>query len=531
MIKQRSILFNYIPSTAFIVLFLIFSTNGLDAQPKYKTTKSGLKYHITSKVKKGIAVQPLHTVQILFTQTLLDGTPIASSVDPKNPLEFIYGNGEVLKGWEEAVSLMKIGEKGSFIIPPSLAYGEKKAGKIPANSTIKIDIELIGAYQTFYDPNSTNYISTASGLKYLIHNKKRTNESVKAGNYVVLHYTGYVIGADGKKKVFDASRKNSGASIIQCGVKKFINGLDEGILLGNVGDSITIIIPPALGYGAKANQLVPANSTLGFDIYIEKQINPFAEEPKEMIRKNGFSYGFIEKKSETNAKLNDIVKVNLVGYYKLSDGTSYIFESSHEKQLTQEFRLGNAIENPAWLYILQQCGKGDKVKFMMDPEIARSELKKLIPENVSVFFEFEIMDIQAPSFLPVEFVTPIKFDNGIKISLVNEGKGEALDSADVAFVHYTGFTIDSLGNKKVFDSSFDRGQAFKFTIGAGEVIKGWDKGLIGRKEEDQFRIEIPSELGYGKAGVPPLIFQDETLYFDMYIVKIFKSVVSNQNKD
>ena len=343
MIKQRSILFNYIPSTAFLVLFFIFSTNGLDAQPKYKTTKSGLKYHISSKVKKGIAVQPLHTVQILFTQTLLDGTPIASSVDPKNALEFIYGNGEVLKGWEEAVSLMKIGEKGSFIIPPSLAYGEKKAGKIPANSTIKIDIELIGAYQTFYNPNSTDYISTASGLKYLIHNKKRTNESVKAGNYVVLHYTGYVIGADGKKKVFDASRKNNGASIIQCGVKKFINGLDEGIMLGNIGDSITIIIPPALGYGAKANQLVPANSTLGFDIYIEKQINPFAEEPKEMIRKNGFSYGFIEKKSETNAKLNDIVKVNLVGYYKLSDGTPYIFESSHEKQVTQEFRLGNSL--------------------------------------------------------------------------------------------------------------------------------------------------------------------------------------------
>jgi peptidylprolyl isomerase len=166
----------------------------------------------------------------------------------------------------------------------------------------------------------------------------------------------------------------------------------------------------------------------------------------------------------------------------------------------------------------------------MDPEIARSELKKLIPEDVSVFFEFEIMDIQAPSFLPVEFVTPIKFDNGIKISLVNEGKGEALDSADVAFVHYTGFTIDSLGNKKVFDSSFDRGQAFKFTIGAGEVIKGWDKGLIGRKEEDQFRIEIPSELGYGKEGAPPLIFQNETLYFDMYIVKIFKSEVFSQNK-
>jgi FKBP-type peptidyl-prolyl cis-trans isomerase len=190
--------------------------------------------------------------------------------------------------------------------------------------------------------------------------------------------------------------------------------------------------------------------------------------------------------------------------------------------VTQEFRLGNSIENPAWLYILQQCGKGDKVKFMMDPEIARSELKKLIPEDVSVFFEFEIMDIQAPSFLPVEFVTPIKFDNGIKISLVNEGKGEALDSADVAFVHYTGFTIDSLGNKKVFDSSFDKGVPFEIQIGSGKVIKGWELGLLGRRENDQFRLEIPSDLGYGKRGVPPLIYQDETLYFDIYVAKTIK---------
>jgi peptidylprolyl isomerase len=519
MIKQRSILFDYIPSTAFLVLFFIFSTKGLDAKPKYKSTKSGLRYIISTKVKKGEKVQPLHTVQILFTQTLEDGTPIASSVDPNNPLEFIYGNGEVLKGWEEAVSLLKIGEKGSFIIPPSLAYGEKKAGKIPANSTIKIDIELIGAYQTFYNPNRTDYTSTASGLKYLIHNKKRSGEAVKAGNYVVLHYTGYVIGADGKKKVFDSSIKNKGGSNVQCGVKKLINGLDEGVMLGNIGDSISVIIPPKLGYGAKANKLVPANSTLGFDIYIEKQTNPFADEPKEMTRKEGFTYGFIEKKSESNAKLNDIVKVNLIGYYKLSDGTPYIFESSHEKKLTQEFRLGNSIENPAWLYILQQCGKGDKVKFMMDPEIARSELKKLIPENVSVFFEFEIMDIQAPSFLPVEFVTPIKYDNGIKISLVNEGKGEALDSADVAFVHYTGFTIDSLGNKKVFDSSFDRGTPMKVEIASTKIIKGWNYGLKGRKEGEQFRLEIPPAYGYGEKGFPPLISKNETLYFDMYIVK------------
>jgi FKBP-type peptidyl-prolyl cis-trans isomerase len=524
MIKQRSILFNYIPSTAILILilFFIFSINGLDAQPKYKSTKTGLKYNIITKVKKGAKVQPLHTVQILFTSTLEDGTPIASSADRNNPLEFIYGNGEVLKGWEEAISMMKIGEKGSFLIPPSLAYGDKKAGKVPPNSTIKIDIELIGSYKTFYNTERTDYTKTATGLKYITHNKKTSGEAVKAGNYVVIHYTGYVIEADGKRKVFDSSRKNKGSSIIQCGVKKFINGLDEGIMLGNIGDSITIIIPPALGYGAKANQLVPANSTLGFDIFIESQFNPLAESPKEMIRKEGFSYGFMEKKSEKNAVLNDVVNVNLIGYYLLPNGVPFIFESSYEKQQTQTFRLGRALENPAWLYVLQQCGKGDKVKFMMDPEIARSELKKLIPENVSVFFEFEIKDILPPSFLPVENIAAKDLGEGLKLILINEGIGEAIDSTDLVLVHYTGFTADSLGAKKVFDSSFDRGTPFKFVVGAGEVIKGWDKGLIGRKQNEQFRLVVPAELGYGKAGVPPLILQDETLYFDMFIVQVLK---------
>jgi FKBP-type peptidyl-prolyl cis-trans isomerase len=65
-------------------------------------------------------------------------------------------------------------------------------------------------------------------------------------------------------------------------------------------------------------------------------------------------------------------------------------------------------------------------------------------------------------------------------------------------------------------------------VGAGQVIKGWDKGLLGRKEQEQFRLKIPSELGYGKKGVPPLIMPDETLYFDLYILKILPPLTINE---
>jgi FKBP-type peptidyl-prolyl cis-trans isomerase len=506
-------------SKLLILLLLLCAVAKLYATPKYKTTNSGLKYIITQKVKKGKKPEPFQMVQIIYKSTLEDGTHIAASPDRNNPLEFIFGNNEVLKGWDEALSLLKIGEKGIFFIPPALAYGDKKVGKIPANSTIKIEMELIAAFPAFFDPFGKDYNSTESGLKYKIHNAKRSEEKVDAGNYVVIHYTGYTIDSQGNRTIFDNSRKNEAGSIVQCGVKKFISGLDEGILLGRIGDSISLIIPPALGYGAKANQLVPANSKLGFDIYIERQINPFLQGTLNMTEASGYKFGFFEKKSERNAQLNDLVTVNLTGYFLLANGAPYIFESSFEKQLTQTFRLGNAVENPAWLQVLQQCGTGDKVKLVLEPEMARTELKKLIPENVDVYFEFEILSVQAPSFLEINDSNTIDLGNGLKTTIVQEGDGFTLDSADYILVHYTGFTVDSLGNKKVFDSSFDKAKPFEVQIGMGKVIKGWDLGLKGRKENDIFRLEIPAELGYGKKGVPPLILQNETLYFDMFIVK------------
>jgi FKBP-type peptidyl-prolyl cis-trans isomerase len=505
-----------------IAVLICICQTVLHASPKYKTTKTGLKYQITKKVKKGNAPIPFHTVQILFNAKLTDGTVIASSTDREKPMEFIYQNNEVLKGWDEAISLMKIGEKGIFILPPQLAYGDKKVGKIPANSTITMEIELIGAYQTFYTSNTLNCLATNSGLKYLIINKKRSSEAIVKGNYVLIHYTGYLIDPSGKRTVFDSSKKNKSGSLVQCGAKKFINGLDEGILLANVGDSITLIIPPNLGYGTKTNQLVPANSTIGFDVYIEKQINPFFDGNPIMNQEKGFQYGYFDKKALQNAKMNDNIKVNLLGYYILQDGTPYIFESSFEKKEAQNFRIGRALENPAWLYTLQQVGIGDKVKLVMEPDMARTELKKLIPENVSVFFEFEVLDISPSSFLNIDNIKAIDLGDSLKLFMFKEGNDISIDSGDIAYIHYTGFTTDSLGNKKVFDSSFDRGTAFEVVVGSGKVIKGWDMGLIGRKEEDQFRLEIPPVLAYGKRGVPPLILQDEILYFDMYIVKIIK---------
>lgn len=71
-----------------------------------------------------------------------------------------------------------------------------------------------------------------------------------------------------------------------------------------------------------------------------------------------------------------------------------------------------------------------------------------------------------------------------------------------------------------FDSSIPRGQPLSFTLGAGQVIKGWDQGLLGMCEGEKRRLVIPSHLGYGKAGAGDKIPADATLIFEVELVKI-----------
>ncbi|KAJ4841871.1 Peptidyl-prolyl cis-trans isomerase fkbp65 [Turnera subulata] len=105
--------------------------------------------------------------------------------------------------------------------------------------------------------------------------------------------------------------------------------------------------------------------------------------------------------------------------------------------------------------------------------------------------------------------------NGLKKKLVKEGEGwETPSSGDEVEVHYTGTLLD--GTK--FDSSRDRGTPFKFKLGQGQVIKGWDEGIKTMKKGENAIFTIPPELAYGKSGSPPTIPPDATLQFDVELL-------------
>jgi peptidylprolyl isomerase len=98
----------------------------------------------------------------------------------------------------------------------------------------------------------------------------------------------------------------------------------------------------------------------------------------------------------------------------------------------------------------------------------------------------------------------------LELEDITVGDGDEAVKGKVVEVHYVGVSWSS-GNQ--FDASWDRGQAFKFGLGRGQVIAGWDQGVAGMKVGGRRRITIPPMLGYGKRGAGGAIGPDETLVF------------------
>ncbi len=106
-------------------------------------TSSGLDY-VEVQAGTGPAPKSGDTVRVHYTGTFPDGRKFDSSVDRNQPFEFRLGMGQVIKGWDEGIALMKVGGKAKLIIPPHLAYGDRGSGDvIPAGATLHFDVELL----------------------------------------------------------------------------------------------------------------------------------------------------------------------------------------------------------------------------------------------------------------------------------------------------------------------------------------------------------------------------------------------------
>lgn len=112
-----------------------------------RTTPSGLKIvEVKSADATEQGAKNGDTVWVHYTGRLTDGKKFDSSLDRGEPIDFVLGQGRVIKGWEEGILGMKLGDKRQLVIPPELGYGAKGAGGglIPPNATLVFDVELVG---------------------------------------------------------------------------------------------------------------------------------------------------------------------------------------------------------------------------------------------------------------------------------------------------------------------------------------------------------------------------------------------------
>jgi FKBP-type peptidyl-prolyl cis-trans isomerase len=135
---------------------------------------------------------------------------------------------------------------------------------------------------------------------------------------------------------------------------------------------------------------------------------------------------------------------------------------------------------------------------------------------------------QTPTHKPIQTVRPntnaptkvtgdgVKTDSGLQYWDIRVGTGEVAKDGSHVKVHYTGW----LTTGKKFDSSVDAHQPFDFTIGKGEVIKGWDEGVTGMKVGGKRQLRIPPEMAYGAEGHPPQIPHNATLIFDVQLLAV-----------
>ncbi|MFJ7268431.1 FKBP-type peptidyl-prolyl cis-trans isomerase [Streptomyces sp. NPDC099050] len=116
----------------------------------------------------------------------------------------------------------------------------------------------------------------------------------------------------------------------------------------------------------------------------------------------------------------------------------------------------------------------------------------------------------------------------LKVVTISEGDGPALKKGDIAQVNYLGQVWDG---KEPFDQSFGKDKPFDVTVGEGQVIKGWDQGLLGKKVGSRLELVIPPDLGYGEQGSGEKIKPNATLVFVVDIVKATSVPVSATGKE
>ncbi len=238
---------------------------------------------------------------------------------------------------------------------------------------------------------------------------------------------------------------------------------------------------------------------------------------KTVITESGLQYTEVVAGDGPQPQPGDIVSVHYTG--TLQDGT--VFDSSYDRGEPIRFPLGSGMVIPGWEEGIAMMNLGGQAILVIPPEIGYGEqgAGNVIPPNATIIFDVELVNVQpgAPA-APTE-VDPADYqtlEQGVQYIDLVVGDGPAPMPGQEVLVHYTGWLPE--GGK--FDSSIDRGEPFRFNLGMGQVIPGWDLGVAGMKVGGKRQLVIPPQLAYGESGAGGVIPPNATLIFEVELLEV-----------
>ena len=229
------------------------------------STTSGLRYLVIEE-GDGMMLIPGMRVRIHYNGFFEDDMNIFDSSYQRNePIDFTLGKGMVIRGWEEGIAKLRVGDKARLWIPYDLAYGEQGRGPIPPAANLIFDVEVIDAEEVKrpepFNVAGKDTLETESGLRYIIVDEG-SGEFPEEGQVVRVHYTGFLMNGN----IFDSSVERGQPFRFLLGRRQVIAGWDEGVALMKPGARYRFIIPPDMAYGERAMGPIPSGATLIFDI-------------------------------------------------------------------------------------------------------------------------------------------------------------------------------------------------------------------------------------------------------------------------
>lgn len=235
-------------------------------------------------LKKGDAIQVNYLGQAWDSDK-----PFDNSFDRKQPFDLTLGAGMVIQGWDKGLVGQKVGSRVELVIPPDLGYGANGQGDIKPNATLVFVIDILKAKQipttakgtavaqdnidlpkvgtkTDGKAPSVEVPSKTDPPKKLVSNYvlESKGEVVKETDTVVVNYVG-VLWKDGKE--FDSTYKTGNTATFPL-AQVTLKGLKNGLIGKKIGSRVLLVVPPDQGLGDKAQQSIPANSTLVFAVDI-----------------------------------------------------------------------------------------------------------------------------------------------------------------------------------------------------------------------------------------------------------------------